>query len=918
MLRRFDLGRRVAPWIALAVVVGCEDERPVAQPPPVIANRAPVVTIVAPMDGARLGDPSNVRFAGIAEDPEDGPLPPDWMSWTSDVDGVLGNGPELFRSLSIGRHRITFIAKDSAGFMGAAQVEVIVATSENMPPVATIDAPLEGAVVTEGQSVMLSGRAMDLEDGELSGAALFWSSSIDGSLGLGNAVLVAQPSLGEHVILLTAIDSAGEQGLASVRVTVAAVGANVPPRVTITSPMSGAAFTTGDPVMMLGEANDPEEGVLTGAKLEWRSSVHGSLGTGASVSRNDLGSGVHTLTLTATDTEGASGRDSVVISINAPGNTAPMATISEPMSGATVFANQMVTFVGAATDAEDGALGDAQLEWRSSADGVLGTGLRLVVATLSVGAHDVTLVATDSGGSVGTAQVSLTVLAPNMPPVVTITAPADGSMSTAGDMINFVGVASDPEDGALGGMALVWQSSLDGPMGTGSPLSFSSLTEGLHTVTLTAVDSGGLPASASIDVRVEAAQVNLPPIASVTGPVMGAINSALTFDASGSRDPDGTIVTYAFDWGDGTAPSTGGADTGSHSFSTVGTFTVTLTVTDDDGATGTDSFDIDVFVPVPVPEVIVDAADQLGTRCDLALDGMDRPHVVYLNNTHRQLWYASWDGAAWTTSLVDGPGFDVGGVVDDRFALAVTGAGVPHVAYRADGEVRYATPNGAGWTREAASSSFPETLDRPIAIALDPANGDRPTIAWSHYDGSSTVAPVVSHRAAAGSWTEQRQSTTSTRDYFLGGLVFDSAGNAWLTWDERNPSVVKWTAAGGFVDADVARTTLTVGNYVPLVLDGSNQPIMVTSNRTFHRVGGMWLDSSYHYSSTGAHDAAINASGAFAIGLRHGNGIELAQPTPYWQYEYQGPMDGTAFGIGVDSAGLVRACFFRSGNLLVF
>ncbi len=61
----------------------------------------------------------------------------------------------------------------------------------------------------------------------------------------------------------------------------------------------------------------------------------------------------------------------------------------------------------------------------------------------------------------------------------------------------------------------------------------------------------------------------------------------LTVSGNGgaSKDPDGTIVSYAWNWGDGSAPMSG--KTVSHKFTKRGTFTVRLTVTDNKGATGT-------------------------------------------------------------------------------------------------------------------------------------------------------------------------------------------------------------------------------------------------------------------------------------------------------------------------------------------
>ena len=73
---------------------------------------------------------------------------------------------------------------------------------------------------------------------------------------------------------------------------------------------------------------------------------------------------------------------------------------------------------------------------------------------------------------------------------------------------------------------------------------------------------------------------NNPPTASFT---RTCTDLACSFDASASSDSDGTIVSYAWNFGDGSAAS--GA-TASHTFAASGSYTVTLTVTDDAGDSG--------------------------------------------------------------------------------------------------------------------------------------------------------------------------------------------------------------------------------------------------------------------------------------------------------------------------------------------
>jgi hypothetical protein len=78
-------------------------------------------------------------------------------------------------------------------------------------------------------------------------------------------------------------------------------------------------------------------------------------------------------------------------------NQAPTASITSP-AGSFFNEGENIAFSGSGSDIEDGQLDSSALEWRSSVDGVIGTGSTLVTSALSADDHEITLSATDSDG----------------------------------------------------------------------------------------------------------------------------------------------------------------------------------------------------------------------------------------------------------------------------------------------------------------------------------------------------------------------------------------------------------------------------------------------------------------------------------------------------------------------------------------
>ena len=113
----------------------------------------------------------------------------------------------------------------------------------------------------------------------------------------------------------------------------------------------------------------------------------------------------------------------------------------------------------------------------------------------------------------------------------------------------------------------------------GSYIPQSSDPGGLYSLVIKASDSPNPPNSGSGTKAVTLQ--DKPPVAIFTpSTTSGPTGSPLTFDGTGSYDPDGTVVTWSWTFGDTTSGS--GSNT-AHTYTTAGTYTVSLTVTDNGG-----------------------------------------------------------------------------------------------------------------------------------------------------------------------------------------------------------------------------------------------------------------------------------------------------------------------------------------------
>jgi hypothetical protein len=111
----------------------------------------------------------------------------------------------------------------------------------------------------------------------------------------------------------------------------------------------------------------------------------------------------------------------------------------------------------------------------------------------------------------------------NTPPWITITSPTSTTSVSVGQMVTFVGMAVDAEDGKLTG-SLVWTSSVAGQIGVGGQFS-RVLPAGTHVITATVSDANGAVATQEVTIRVTGPVPTLVPVA-IAVPAVAASQGA--------------------------------------------------------------------------------------------------------------------------------------------------------------------------------------------------------------------------------------------------------------------------------------------------------------------------------------------------------------------------------------------------------
>lgn len=359
----------------------------------------------------------------------------------------------------------------------------------------------------------------------------------------------------------------------------------------------------------------------------------------------------------------------------------------------------------------------------------------------------------------------------SQPPVPAFT--ATPPTATAGTPVAFNASASFDPDGVI--VSYAWDFG-DTANGTGVVASHAYAAPGTYAVTLTVVDNETYTRSVSHPEHVVPSPA--PPVASFTAtPAIPNPGAEVTFNGSGSTDPGGTIVAYAWEFGDG---ATGAGVIANYAYATPGRYFVNLTVTDNRtiaNATGE-------WIRVNAPPVVSFTADPPQSYMGLPIR-----FTSTVTDDGAIVAYA-WDFGDGTTgagAVADhtyakkGP-FRVVLTVTDDGGLSTDAARVVLIANRPP-EITYALPLGENATVAAASTL---TLN----VTARDSDGDALTYVWQ-VDGVTVATGLPAFDF----------SSTGPGTYRVTVTVSDGAAQVSHGWtvtvaEPAPASPLPWIAAG--------------------------------------------------------------------------------------------------------------------------
>lgn len=563
---------------------------------------APPVAEAGPDAAAAPGD--DVRFSAAASFDSDGVIAN--YRWDFSDRAEPMEGAEVTRSFAgPGVYTAQLTVTDDSGASNGVAVDSVRVAINHRP-----EADAGPRIVTDATTITFDGtRSLDADGDPLTYA---WDFG-DGASGAGAIVTHTYATGGTYPVVLAVDDGTG-LGNATAR-TAIDVAIN---RAPVAIAGENLEVCTGDIVVLDGsKSSDPEGSVL---RYAWDFG-DGTTSEIVNPTKSYTRGGTYPVTLTVRDDAGLGNsvsRDQIAIRVD----QGPVAHAGEDMIAC---AGTEVQFDGTGSSDIDGVVNSFIWDF---GDGDSGGGETPVHIYEHPGDYRVFL--TIEGEKAGicstrsTDEVEVKIIEG---PVAIISAP---SVAPIQDTVTFDGSASHMADGKI--TAYAWDFG-DGTTATGASASHRYAAPGAYAVSLTLQSDSTSPSCQTVSAR-HLIRVNAAPVASAGEDKHIAAGEETVFDASASHDPDGGIVAYEWDFGDGTTAS---GIAVRHRYADPGAYTAKLVVRDEADLANSSAEDVITVTVNPAP-----------------LPAIDGPAVACVAET--VAWQAGGlsDGGAWRWMFGDG------------------------------------------------------------------------------------------------------------------------------------------------------------------------------------------------------------------------------------------------------------------------
>jgi lysophospholipase L1-like esterase len=484
-------------------------------------------------------------------------------------------------NVAAGTYTLTAKAIDNAGATKISE-EVVIVVNPNPVPVVSITSPTNNTDFLVNSSANIEASATD--DGTITRVEFFSGSMLLGTDTVSPyAFNWTNIPVGTYTLTAKATDNLGASTTSET--VVIHVKTNLPPVVSITSPVNNDVFTATVSVNITASASD-NGGV---SKVEfYNGTTLLSTDRTAPYSYNwkNVSPGTYSLTAKATDNVGATTTSEIVAFVVNP-NPPPVVSITSPVNNDVFTATVSVNITASASD--NG--GVSKVEFYNGTT-LLSTDRTAPYSynwtNVPPGSYSLTAKATDNFGATTTSEIVAFVVNPNPPPVVSITSPVNNDVFTATVSVNITASASD--NGGVSKVEFYNGTTLLSTDRT-APYSYNwvSVPPGSYSLTAKATDNFGATTTSEIVAFV--VNPNPPPVVSITSPTNNAVftaNTAVTITAIASDNGGVSKVEF---FNGTTLLGTDRSSPYSYRWANVaaGMYTLSAKATDNFGATATSS-----------------------------------------------------------------------------------------------------------------------------------------------------------------------------------------------------------------------------------------------------------------------------------------------------------------------------------------